>query len=338
MELTCIPLVSDPTQKDSDYDNYDDAEDKHPFTPYAPVCIDMITKLESMIDDFYNEDYAGQLIADGRVTREQNSIVAMNIIRSVKYGDKYDSIGSDIDKLKWDITCRRSFDTIRMYIETKAPLIMSYFKDKKEKDDFVDPYDNKIDFLHLMATLSGQNVPDDLITLLIPRQLSGWAGDLQSLIFNLKEESYGTSKDLNDLAANQLIGKDGTYFSEKDILADLDAENIYHLYHISNRLSIMLSNYYTFYCRNRYTLFVHYYEGIEDLEKTVNDFTQNGFGIIKYYILNKKAGEFGASDRAISVYNEKINSGIELPKPEVVTNEESKALAYAFMNYIRRRL
>ena len=60
--------------------------------------------------------------------------------------------------------------------------------------------------------------------------LGGWAGDLQTLIIDIKNNEYNGGKydDFYD-NINKYIGHNKYSFSEKDLLADVDAQNIFHM-------------------------------------------------------------------------------------------------------------
>ena len=187
------------------------------------------------------------------------------------------------------------------------------------------------------------------------KKLSGWAGDLQSLIYNLKLETYGTSKDLNETAYS-IIAKDGTYFSSEDMVSDIDAENIYNLYSKHDDLSYMLDNYYKEYSNRRYNIFVEGYGSIEELQDEVDEFT-SGDELIKHSILNDYAKKAADNEYIKKTYNNSVIGYVEIPyvgvggvltsyyqpvhslsDPQTVTPNESKALTYAFIKYISENL
>jgi hypothetical protein len=267
----------------------------------------------------------------------------MNIIRSITYGGNGNGSGNG---LKWSVTSGSSFDAVMRYVNSKDPSIMEFFR--SNGSNFITPDNHEVDFIHMMATLSGQyyHASDDLAN------LSGWAGDLQSLIYDVKKNGYGTGKNLNDLAFS-LIGTSGTYFSMGDMIADVDARNISQIYSSDVSLSAMLSDYYSTNSSNRYSDFVNGYGGIENLEKLINSYT-SGNGPIKHSILNDNAKSAAKiKDIDLKYVNSMVYSGysyfdpytglgytippiFSLPDPKKVTKEESAALTYAFIEFLKR--
>ena len=177
---------------------------------------------------------------------------------------------------------------------------------------------------------------------------------------DLKTEYYGIDINLNEAVYNNLITKEGTKFSMPDMLADVDAENIYHLYSGKDEmyLSEMFEDYYNSkeYYKKRYSIFVDGYGGINNLEKRTNEFT-SGNEVIKHRNLNKYA-KIAAED--VDVKSRYYNSYLgycpiphidtfggcyttyqaiySLPEPSKVTEEESKALTYAFIKFMKVKL
>ena len=349
--ITAFHCTSDPCKVDSDNDGWDDNVDKYPMMHYFIPHVEKIREMEILIKDFWNEDSSDYFVKNGLIDDEvPDSIVAMNIIRNIKYG----SGSGEKNEIKWSLTSGSSYHQIEYYIDSADSSIMDFFKNESNAT-FEDPSGNNIDFLHLMATLSGQYNTSKIGKKLINKKLSGWAGDLQSLIYNLKLETYGTSKDLNETAYS-IIAKDGTYFSSEDMVSDIDAENIYNLYSKHDDLSYMLDNYYKEYSNRRYNIFVEGYGSIEELQDEVDEFT-SGDELIKHSILNDYAKKAADNEYIKKTYNNSVIGYVEIPyvgvggvltsyyqpvhslsDPQTVTPNESKALTYAFIKYISENL
>ena len=113
-----------------------------------------------------------------------------------------------------------------------------------------------IDFSHFAATYN--------VLLVAPAymDLGGWAGDLQSLVKQVKE----TTENSNNYAffyneCARLLGasKNVSSFSMSDVLADVDAKNINNNYNYSIKLGDQLSLYYSSGSSNRFSTFLSNY-------------------------------------------------------------------------------
>ena len=367
-------MKSNPLEQDSDGDGINDKEDKYPRTPYKLPFIDTLKKMEKYVDEAKKNGVKALIhyshkddvpYYETKHYNESNAVITMNIIRSIKYNG-----------LKWELTSGDSFDPIRDYINQKDPGIMKKFKEYKDgKGTFKDPNGNDVELLHMMATLSAYFDSNTVSGFFIDRELAGWAGDLQSMIYDVKIKAYGTDENLNEVALEK-TGKNltdieknlpsdqkkyvNTHFSMSDMLGDIDAENMYYLYHRNNelKLSEIFEDYYSKkkYYKTRFELFVNNYDGIENLEKATSRFTNEEGSILKpgtwitneirYSILRDKASE-AADDKDVQKRYEKsviISSLVDkqngylkhaLPEPQIITKEESDALTYGFVTFIR---
>ncbi len=366
-------MKSNPLKDDSDGDWILDKADDQPLTYNQPF-IDTLKKMEKYVDEAKKNGVKALIhyshkddvpYYETKHYNESNAVITMNIIRSIKYNG-----------FKWELTSGDSFDPIRDYINQKDPGIMKEFKEYKDgKETFKDPNGNDVELLHMMATLSAYYNNDILSFLIIDRDLSGWAGDLQSMIYDIKIKAYGTDENLKEVALEK-TGKNltdieknlpsdqkkyvNTHFSMSDMLGDIDAENMYYLYHRNNelKLSEIFEDYYSKkkYYKTRFELFVNNYDGIENLEKAASRFTNEEGSIskpgtlitneIRYSILRDKASE-AADDKDVQKRYEKsviISSLVDkqngylkhaLPEPQIITKEESDALTYGFVAFIR---
>ena len=136
---------------------------------------------------------------------------------------------------------------------------------------------NKIDVIHMFATMDGtySNTGNPSITMTnnFQRDVSGWAGDLQTFV---RYDLSGNSLPSNSLKAfvdnpssntvidfGNHVGLSSSSFGNEDMLADIDAMNITKNYlDLGNSLSNSLSAYYNYASgdngtkTNRYKLFI----------------------------------------------------------------------------------
>ena len=313
-------MKSNPLKDDSDGDGINDKDDEYPLSRKLEF-IDKLKELEAYIDEAISETGADI----------PNSIIAMNIIRSLN--PKYRGV-------KWGYTAGDSYDLLTDAIRIIDPNTIRVLEDynKTGKGNFLDPSNNEIDMHHMFATLSGQYntsfIGKNVIS--IDKELSGWAGDLQTFIYDVKVNSYIDDKTPQEVASDLITTKD-SYFSLSDMLADIDAENIYSMYLPKMKLSEMLEDYYNNgYYKKRYTIFVERHGGLENLKKQVDKYTY-GCRLVRHKLLHDKAHE--------AAFNEKVKIKAQPNWNEsfftsfgIVSKEESNALTYAFINHIRERL
>ncbi len=118
----------------------------------------------------------------------------------------------------------------------------------------------------------------------------------------------------------------------------------------------MIEDYYKNNCQTRYYTFVNGYGGIEELEKETNKFT-SGNNIVTHSILKEYAQKAANNTTIKEIYEKSFIEYIlipyvdswgniyyeydpiyDLPDPKEVTKEESDALTYAFINFIRENM
>ena len=173
--------------------------------------------------------------------------------------------------------------------------------------DFYDPSSgNKIDFSHLIGTLSANNfyrqgmgmINDSL------NAYAGWAGDLITLAGDAQvQKDKGAITNVVQYVKNALGGTDTTSFSQNDLLADIDAVLINRK--MSNKpIYQVFRDYYSSDLTNRYTNFVSKeFLGITKLIKasaeeflspsiTTNLFKKVFHSSYKQNIINDVAKEF----------------------------------------------
>lgn len=149
--------------------------------------------------------------------------------------------------------------------------------------------------------------------------LAGWAGDLQTLIKDLHED--GSVRNRNDYGQNyaavsRLIATDGTMFSHKDMLADIDAVNIdAHLDYNNGSLSSNFKGYYN-----------NTYQGTK-VSTRYTSFLTNAFGTTNKETIRKYVGDYLYEDSLTLLMNRKKIY-------DNVTDAEKRALRDGFLNYV----
>ncbi|MGG2973077.1 hypothetical protein [Geobacillus stearothermophilus] len=173
----------------------------------------------------------------------------------------------------WAVTAG-AIDTKHVkYVESKNKKLDNFFSPKGQGAFLKDPVTgNKIDFLHMAATIDGiltkSPVPDDL---------PGWAGDLQTAVLDLQR----ITNDSNNLKvlkkeAKKIIGGDSSFssFSTPDILADVDAVNIANMLKENPKLllSDAIEKYYSKSgdVNRRFSEFIESFGGKKEFKEAVN--------------------------------------------------------------------
>ena len=334
-------IKSDPTKIDSDDDGFDDSWEYQNSTNSIKSGFEEfilnLKKIEMVVSEI--KETAPRYERDNLLW-ESNSNIVTNILRSLnpEYGR-----GSFFNRFMWEYTAGDDYSEICEEVRKKYPEAVEYFTGYI----FTDKGSNNIDFIHEMATLSSYRH----FHLGVDNELAGWAGDLQSFIYDIKVNTYGLDIDIYDKALSIIATQKSTYFREEDFIADIDAENIFYLYDSDMLLSDVLYDYYTNRYLDRYKIFIAHYGGLDSLEQKTNEFT-SGDNFIKHYILHSMARKAGYSNDIYSRYLDSkyssvlvfdiVGSHLEeyylLPEPTIVTTRESEALTYAFVNKIREGL
>lgn len=355
--ILILPILTDPTKTDTDGDDIPDDEDLHPLSTFLQPLLTKLQLIEQYVDEYlpiYTENW-GFLQGE----KPSNPTITINILRNLRYGDEKYTVNNDLDNLKnyvsglmWNTTDGDNYSEFKDYINSKSPSLIKYFKNYQ----LIDRYDENVDFIHMLAALGAERYDG-----IIDPNLAGWAGDLQSFIYDLKLVTYG--KDLNatqmkETAYNIMVNpyeykefeENGTNFSRSDLLADLDAKNIYCRYSELGHLSSMLKDYYTHRTNTRFTDFVSNMGGKEELHEIVTDYVI-GTQIPKHLLLNLFAIKSLKEDDIQNIYNDSFIKnqfpnwayyplpGIHtLSFPSIVTYQESDALKYAFEQTIEAGL
>ena len=357
-----LPILSDPTDEDTDDDGLNDDVDREPLKYFLYELLNKLELMEKYIDDYFEFQYGKDLTLRNlnliQVADVPRSTISINIIRNLYYGSEK-RIGEELSLIdhfenykqtvKWLTTDGTAFPFITRYINKKDPSIINYFK-KYRKERLVDNQGNGIDLLHLLATLGAERHDG-----IIDANLAGWAGDLQSFIFNFKLETYPKEYDYNNQTqsekyteiAYQMLNGDiivpKCKFTDEDLLADVDAENISEIYNENSSLSSVLKDYYTNRYVSRFDYFINLYNGKEEFDKLVSKYTK-GNNPITHLILHNFASE-AAKDQSIKDrYEASYITSIQgipvysLPNPAEVTDAESIALRDGFCKWIDLKL
>ncbi|EJP21470.1 von Willebrand factor type A domain protein [Peptostreptococcaceae bacterium AS15] len=232
-------MLSYPTQKDSDEDGDLDKDDPHPMRYLLnDRFIDNLGKLEKLSKEYYKEG----IVFFDKYTVSKNKWYVFMFLRQFNpsyISNKWSGTGGNIDTKFVD------------YVKSQDEELYKYFATKKEI------YANKqfetLDVYHMAATMTGliyntdsldapyfkensnffsalikSNTPQGIVN-----NLSGWAGDLQTLMRDLKDRIY-IKKEAIDISTyenfyfylkNMLLSKKYS-FSKEDMYADIDAYNI----------------------------------------------------------------------------------------------------------------
>jgi hypothetical protein len=236
---------------------------------------------------------------------------AINVIRGLGYGG-----------LNWKVTSGTKlnglkYDTLRKLVNKKDPSVLKYFK---ENLYLIDNSGNKVDFIHMMATMSSYYYNTPLFPDSYINDLAGWGGDLQTMIFDLKIDTNlnASLKTLKTTAYGQL--GNSRNFNLDDLYADIDAYNIYNLTKKNTSLSKAISTYYTSNADDRIDTFITKQGGLGSLEERAKDYTY-GHESVKHELL----------------YNAAFEAYLKSGQTESVgvSKDESSALTYAFIEKLK---
>lgn len=292
-----LPILSDPTSEDSDGDGIKDYEDIEPLKIYLDELVQKLEQMEKYIDEYVPE------YCDIKGIQQQdvpsNSTIAINILRNYGYGsDEYDLFQDPLNDIKqtikWSVTDGPHYPEFRDYINLRDPSVIEYLKGYQ----LFDKTGQKIDFLHLLATLGAERYD-----VFIDPNLAGWAGDLQSTISNLRDSKNSDtfdSENMDKIIYDLITKKDDSLFPMSDLLADVDAKDIHEIYNESKNLSVVLKNYYTYHTKHRFTRFVDILGGYEELNILAFEYTRGNLRIDKKLILlyfaTKSGGKYATEE------------------------------------------
>lgn len=142
---------------------------------------------------------------------------------------------------KWNFMAGSDTEFVT-YISQNNPNLKDYFTNTKEI--YVNSEGQTLDLYHCFATLSSLM---DNKTWQWARDLTGWAGDLQTVINQAYKKTYTENEYENiGLALYNLMGNDSYNFGLKDLYGDIDAVNIEALIRSgNNKIELLLNQYYS---------------------------------------------------------------------------------------------
>lgn len=224
---------------------------------------------------------AAQKYSKNSNRKEKSALFTLQYIRqgNIEYQDK-----------TWNLMAGREAD-FETYIE-KSDVTRDVGNWLRENKQLYDPVSgNSIDFLHMIATinvylkwdsvqLDGGEYGD----------IGGWAGDCIQLAREVKEASIESHQ--MSLYMEEHIGNDG-YFGKEDMLADMDAYNIYQIMKEGRRVSEAFSQYYSqLNEKKRFQLFLNYRfptsETLEQLKKEITDVLLHGQSVLMTMVSQKE--------------------------------------------------
>ncbi len=231
------------------------------------------------------ERYAKDYLAGNDSCFDTNQLVMMFIRDGIYSGGMWEYVAGSNKNV--------SYKDFKKYVLDKAPYLGNAFggnlpiilKDPKTG--------NRIDFTHLIATMNGityntifhesgfefidKNTKDAEN---IVNALCGWAGDLQTVIGDLRKDSNYDENDpdkLYEIAYGYIGAKDKGSFSLEDMIADIDALNMSKAVGNGAYLSYYLREYYSNGVNNRYSSFISNSGGESGLYNMVEIVTQKDF-------------------------------------------------------------
>lgn len=181
------------------------------------------------------------------------NIKVIQYIRRLRYND-----------WKWALSADQIDYTFVESVSLNCKPIAKFF-DNNINLSLRDPYTgNEIDIIHLFATMNIYYCPHSVLGFSKYNidNLGGWAGDLESFVYtNIIRAIPSQNKNNRNFVYNLVrtyLGSEGTAFSTSDLLADVDAVNIY--YNIGNsKVSDIFEDYYAKRkYRRRFNNFVSY--------------------------------------------------------------------------------
>lgn len=349
-----LPIKSDPTDEDTDDDGLLDDEDREPQKVFLNDLLIKLKLMEQYIDDYFEYQYVEDMLFHDSEPFHgtPHSNIEINIIRNLYYGSEkiikdnltLKELGVNrIQYLKWKVTDGSNFPLVRKYIDKKDSSIINYFKRYRRDGDLqlLDNKENEIDFLHLLATLGAERYNG-----IIDPNLAGWAGDLQSFIYNFKIETYGqnfTETELSQKSYEMFTGAiavSNNKFTLNDLLADVDAKNINDTFSEDLKLSLTLKGYYTKQYKNRFTTFINSYGGKLEYDRVVEKYTKSDMHLIfikfandaaeNEYVKKKYEDSYVTTIDGIPIYS--------LPDPSIIKKEELNAIKSGFCKWIDIKL
>gem|GEM_PF-4870515 len=273
-------------------------------------------------DTLFSNIHALSLLADNyadNTTLKSNQLVMMYIRQ---FNNSYTSN-------TWDIVAGKIDNNFIDYIRQESPSLEQYFSGNL---NIIDPKSSEeIEITHFAATLGGLLYPTSwkdgtsfikkMESQFMPEShlnnLCGWAGDLQTLMVQMKEKTNDSCD--HDIVYNETknaIGDSDYSFSMTDLLADVDAVNINSLLETSSiSLDSALRDYYGSGVNTRYSNFVQNIAGStnkDDFKQWVSYYTCGSYYGIGWPLFEGKFfyenQNFGSKDAFVDYIWEKMQN------------------------------
>ncbi len=226
-------MTSDPEETDTDGDlDLDNADPNPMYYQLNGYFAKKMGELQEAAREYYGDSYTYNI--NDKYNGCKDLWLCSYYIR--QFNKNYTS-------WKWDFMAGSDTSFVT-YISNNYPILSDYFA--KTKEIYVNSEGQTLDLYHCFATLSSLM---DNKTWQWARDLTGWAGDLQTVINQAYSKTYteGTYENIG-LALYDLMGNDSYNFGLKDLYGDIDAVNIETLIRSGNsEIESLLNNYYSLY-------------------------------------------------------------------------------------------
>ena len=158
-----------------------------------------------------------------------------------------------------------------------------------------------IDLYHMAATISAilykSSSSDGFKQGLMPEKhldnLAGWAGDLQTFVYDCAFYAVNNDADFDDYF-NLYLVDDDSRCGITDLNSDSDAINITSKIFQSNSFKEILSKYYSSEFSNRFSLFLS--NGLNNSQKSISVYTNKKYITVTWPIYDYKKNEDGYVD------------------------------------------
>ena len=192
---------------------------------YQNFCIVKLSEVLSNLKIL--ENYIKEFKIENK-NKESLTHIVTSYIRKARYKDVF-----------WTYAAGDSPKDLNDYIIKKDKERGTKSKDCLKYGDILLPTNEKIDFIHLFATINGIEYSNSFQK--GTSALVGWGGDLSQLIQDIKNKNG----DLNKLyiEANKLFGISGQ-FGEADLIADLEAPFFLSKKNDNNTFAEIIEKYY----------------------------------------------------------------------------------------------
>lgn len=202
--------ISDPMKKDSDGDLDLDNADPNPMEyQLNGYFAEKMGELQEAAREYLGDSYAYDI--EDEYSGRMDLWLCSYYIRQ---------FNKDYTTRTWDVAGKDP--AFVSYINENNPELCSYFASTKEL--YVSVSGQTLDCYHCYATLSALMMYK---TFRLIRDLSGWAGDLQTVVNKAYDQTY-KDEAYSDIgtALYNLMGNDSYDFGLKDLYGDIDAVNL----------------------------------------------------------------------------------------------------------------